>query len=64
MVIDELLKLAQGSIIELSKFAGRTLDVRANGQLIARGEVVAVKSKYAVRITEIVSPMERIERLG
>jgi len=63
MVVSELLKLAQGSIIELSKFAGQTLDILANRQLIARGEVVVVKDKYAIRITEIVSPVERIEKL-
>ncbi|MBW1783778.1 MAG: flagellar motor switch protein FliN [Deltaproteobacteria bacterium] len=63
MVVSELLKLAQGSIIELSKFAGQTLDILANQQLIARGEVIVVKDKYAIRITEIVSPTERIEKL-
>ncbi len=63
MVVSELLKLAQGSIIELSKIAGQTLDILANRKLLARGEVVVVKDKYAIRITEIVSPMERIEKL-
>lgn len=63
MAVSELLKLAQGSIIELTKFAGQTLDILANRQLIARGEVVVVKEKYAIRITEIVSPVERIEKL-
>lgn len=63
MLIDELLKLGQGSVIELSKLAGETLDVLANQKLIARGEVVVVDEKYGIRLTEIVSPTERIERL-
>jgi flagellar motor switch protein FliN/FliY len=63
MVVSELLKLAQGSIIELGKSAGQTLDILANRQLIARGEVVVVKDKYAIRITEIVSPTDRVEKL-
>lgn len=63
MVVSELLKLAQGSIVELGKSAGQTLDILANRQLIARGEVVVVKDKYAIRITEIVSPTERVEKL-
>jgi len=61
--INELLSLGQGSIVELSKPAGQTLDLFANRKLIARGEVVVVKEKYSLRITEIVSPMERIENL-
>ena len=63
MVISDLLKLGQGSIVELTKLAGETLDVLANQRLIARGEVVAVDEKYGIRITEIVSPTERIEKL-
>ena len=63
MVVNDLLKLAQGSIVELLKPAGHTLDLRVNDQLIARGEVVVVNDKYAIRITEIVSPIERIEKL-
>jgi len=63
MVINELLKLGQGSVIELSKLAGETLEVLANQKLIAKGEVVVVNEKYGIRITEIVSPTERIERL-
>jgi len=63
ILINELLSLGQGSVIELSKFAGQTLDLLANKKLIARGEVVIVKDKYSLRITEIVSPMERIENL-
>jgi len=63
MVVSQLLKLAQGSIVELGKSAGQTLDILANRQLIARGEVVVVKDKYAIRITEIVSPAERVKKL-
>ena len=63
ILINELLSLGQGSVVELSKFAGQTLDLLANKKLIARGEVVVVKDKYSLRITEIVSPMERIENL-
>lgn len=64
MQINELLKLGQGSVIELAKLAGDTLEVLANDRLIARGEVVAINEKYGVRLTEIISPIERIERLG
>jgi len=63
MLINELLKLGQGSVVELSKFAGETLDVFANQRLIAKGEVVVVKDKYGIRLTEIISPMERIVRI-
>ena len=63
MVINDLLKLGQGSVIELSKTAGDTLEVLANQKLIARGEVVVVNEKYGIRLTEIVSPGERIESL-
>ena len=64
MLIDQLLKLSQGSVIELSKYAGETLEVLANQKVIAKGEVVAVNEKYGIRLTEIVSPMERVARLG
>jgi len=63
MLINELLKLGQGSVIELSKLAGETLEILANQRLVARGEVVVVNEKYGVRLTEIISPMERIENL-
>jgi len=64
MLIDQLLKLSQGSVIELSKYAGDTLEILANQKVIAKGEVVVVNEKYGIRLTEIVSPMERVERLG
>ena len=63
MLINELLKLGQGSVVELSKLAGETLEILANQKLVARGEVVVVNEKYGVRLTEIISPIERIERL-
>ena len=63
LLVNELLKLGQGSVIELSKLAGETLEILANQKLVARGEVVVINEKYGVRLTEVVSPMERIERL-
>ena len=63
MLVNELLQLGQGSVIELSKLAGETLEILANQKLIARGEVVVVNDKYGVRLTEVISPIERIERL-
>jgi flagellar motor switch protein FliN/FliY len=64
MLIDDMLKLGQGSVIELSKLAGESLDILANQKPIARGEVVVINDKYGVRLTEVISPMERLERLG
>ena len=63
MLINDLLKLGQGSVIELAKLAGESLDILANQKAIARGEVVVVNEKYGIRLTEVISPMERIERL-
>jgi flagellar motor switch protein FliN/FliY len=63
MIINDMLKLGQGSVIELSKLAGESLEILANQKPIARGEVVVVNEKYGVRLTEVISPMERIERL-
>jgi flagellar motor switch protein FliN/FliY len=63
MVINDLLKLAQGSVIELGKPAGETLEVLANQRLIAKGEVVVANDKYGVRLTEIISPIDRLESL-
>ena len=64
MLINDLLKLGQGSVIELSKEAGETLEILANNRLIAKGDVVVVNKKYGIRLTEVISPMERVERLG
>lgn len=63
LLVHELLKLGQGSVVELSKLAGETLEILANQKLVARGEAVVVNDKYGVRLTEVVSPMERIQRL-
>jgi flagellar motor switch protein FliN/FliY len=63
MAIRDILQLAQGSVIELSKFAGEPLEVLVNEKLIARGEVVVVNEKFGIRLTDIISPVERIEQL-
>jgi flagellar motor switch protein FliN/FliY len=63
MLISDLLKLGQGSVVELAKTAGESLDVLANDRLIARGEVVVVDEKYGIRLTEIVTAAERLERM-
>lgn len=63
MAIREVLQLAQGSVVELSKFAGEPLEVLVNDKLIARGEVVVVNEKFGIRLTDIISPVERIEQL-
>lgn len=63
MLVNELLRLGQGSVIELTKLAGESLEILVNQKPIARGEVVVVNDKYGIRLTEVISPMERIERL-
>ena len=63
MLIRDILQLAQGSVIELSKFAGEPLEVLVNEKLVARGEVVVVNEKFGIRLTDIISPVERIEQL-
>jgi flagellar motor switch protein FliN/FliY len=63
LLINELLQLGQGSVIELTKLAGEPMDVFVNQRLIARGEVVVVNEKFGVRLTDIVSPTERVEKL-
>ncbi|MDR1109665.1 MAG: flagellar motor switch protein FliN [Deltaproteobacteria bacterium] len=64
MIINDLLQLGQGSVIELSKLAGEPLEIFVNGKLVARGEVVVVNEKFGVRVTDIVSPMERVKTLS
>jgi flagellar motor switch protein FliN/FliY len=64
MLVSELLEIGTGSIVELKKVAGEPVEVLVNGRLIARGEVVVVEDNFAVRITEIISPMERVQKLG
>ena len=63
LTIQDLLALAPGSVIELDKVAGEPLDILINDRLVARGEAVVVNDKFGVRITDIVSPQERIARL-
>ena len=63
MLINDMLKLGQGSVIELTKLAGESLEILANQKPIARGEVVVVNEKYGVRLTEVISTMERVKRL-
>lgn len=63
MSIQDLLNLSPGSVIELDKVAGEPLDFMVNGRLVARGEAVVVNDKFGVRITDIISPSERIARL-
>ncbi len=63
MLISELLQLGQGSVIEMTKLAGEPMDVYVNQRLIARGEVVVVNEKFGVRLTDIISPAERINKL-
>lgn len=63
VIIKDLLQLGQGSVLELDKLAGEPLEVLVNGKLIARGEVVVVNEKFGIRLTDIISPLERIESL-
>ena len=64
MTIKELLRLSQGSVVSLDGLAGEPLDILINGYLIAQGEVVVVADKYGVRITDIITPSERMRRLS
>lgn len=64
MLINDLLQLGQGSVIELTKLVGEPLEVLVNQKLVARGEVVVVNEKFGVRLTDIVSPMERVKSLA
>jgi flagellar motor switch protein FliN/FliY len=63
MSIRELLRLTQGSVVKLDRPGGDPLDILVNGCLVARGEVVVINERFGVRITDIVSPEERIRRL-
>ncbi len=63
MLIRDLLQLGQGSVVELEKLAGEPLEVLVNGKLVARGEVVVINEKFGVRLTDIISPVERIRNL-
>lgn len=61
--IRNLLQLNQGSIVELDRLAGEPLDVLVNGTLIARGEVVVINEKFGIRLTDVISPAERLRKL-
>ena len=62
--IRNLLQLNQGSVVELDRLAGEPMDVLVNGTLIAQGEVVVVNEKFGLRLTDIISPSERVKRLS
>jgi flagellar motor switch protein FliN len=64
ILIKELLEMQEGSVVELNKLAGEPLDVYVNSRLVARGEAVLVNEKFGIRLTDVVSPAERIEHLG
>jgi flagellar motor switch protein FliN len=64
ITIKQILQLAQGSVIELDGMAGEPMDVLVNGCLIAQGEVVVVNDKFGIRLTDIITPSERIRRLN
>lgn len=64
MNIRNLLQLNQGSVVELDRLAGEPLDVLVNGTLIAHGEVVVVNEKFGIRLTDIISPSERVKKLS
>ena len=64
MLINDLLQLGQGSVVELTKLVGEPLEVLVNNKLVARGEVVVVNEKFGVRLTDIVTPMERVKSLA
>lgn len=63
MPIRNLLQLAQGSVVELNELAGEPLDVFVNGCLVAQGEVVVVNDKFGIRLTDIITPSERLKKL-
>ncbi len=64
ILVNDLLQLGQGSVIELSKLAGEPLEILINQKLIARGEAVVVNEKFGVRITDIISTVDRVKQLA
>lgn len=64
ILVRDLLQMQEGTLIELDKLAGEPLDLYVNDRLIARGEAVVVNDKFGLRLTDVVSPSERIENLG
>lgn len=63
MLINDLLLLGQGSIVELNKIAGEPLEVYVNRKLVARGEVVVVNEKFGIRLTDVITPIDRVKSL-
>ncbi len=63
IVVSDLLNLGQGSVIELNKLAGEPMEIFVNDKLIAKGEAVVVNDKFGVRLTDVISPKERVEQL-
>ena len=64
ILVQDLLKLHRGSVMELDKLAGEPLEILVNGKVVARGEVVVVNEKFGIRLTDIVSHQQRIRHLG
>ena len=64
MLVNDLIQLGQGSIIKLNKLAGEPLEVYINKKLIARGEVVVVNEKFGVRLTDVITPIDRVKSLA
>ena len=64
ILVNDLLRLGQGSVVELTRLSEEPMDIYVNGKLFARGEVVVVNEKFGVRLTDVVSPVERVKRLG
>ena len=64
MMVEEILQLGPGSVVELNKLAGEPVDILVNERLIARGEVVVVDENFGVRVTEIISPRHRAHAMG
>jgi flagellar motor switch protein FliN/FliY len=64
MTINDLLQMGPGSVVELEKIAGEPLDIFINGKAVARGEAVIVNEKFGVRLTDIISPEERVEGIA
>jgi flagellar motor switch protein FliN/FliY len=64
MLINDLLRLGQGSVVQLTKMAQEPMDIHVNGKLFARGEVVVVNEKFGVRLSDIIDPIERVKTLG
>jgi flagellar motor switch protein FliN/FliY len=64
MLVADLLRLSQGSVVELAKNAGEPLDILVNRKLVARGEVVVVNDRFGIRLTDVISHAERVKQLG